>query len=208
MRCRVVLALCMFSVCVLASVADAGTVQGQKLTVFGDSVADRMQRNPVALAALNNGFTLDLQTRGCRRLVIPSCTIVGSSGTPTSLLPLVRHLGSQIGKIVVVDIGYNDTPTHYNHDLDAVMRALEKAGVKTVVWLTLRDPHRVYQAANADIFLEPKEWPGFVIADWDTYSDSHPDWFEADGIHLNYTGAAQLGLYIHSVLLHATKHDR
>src|SRR5262249_38614312 len=93
-------------------IAAAEVAQGQGVTVFGDSVADRMQRNPIALAALNEGFTLNLQTRGCRRLVAPSCTIVGSSGTPTSLLPLVRHLGHSIGKIAVVDIGYNDTPTH------------------------------------------------------------------------------------------------
>ena len=118
----------------------AGSADGPKVTVFGDSVADKMQRNPVALAALNDGFTLDLQTRGCRRLVSPSCTIVGSSGTPTSVLPLVKYLGQRIGKIVVVDVGYNDTPTHYDHDLDAVMRALQKEHVKTVVWLTLRDP--------------------------------------------------------------------
>jgi len=205
---RRLLALCVFAALASSTLATAGIAQGQKVTVFGDSVADRMQRNPVALAALNNGFTLDLQTRGCRRLVAPSCTIVGSSGTPTSLLPLVRSLGPRIGKIVVVDIGYNDTPTHYNHDLDAVMRALQKAGVRTVVWLTLRDPKRVYQASNADIFLEPKEWPGFVIADWDKYSDGHPDWFEADGLHLTELGAGHLGLFIHSVLLHATRHDR
>jgi len=188
--------------------ARAQVAQGEKVTVFGDSVADRMQRNPVALAALNDGFTLNLQTRGCRRLVAPSCTIVGSSGTPTSLLPLVRHLGHRIGKIAVVDIGYNDTPTHYNQDLDRVMRALERAGVQTVVWLTLRDPHRVYAISNADIFLEPREWPGFVIADWARFSDGHPDWFEADGTHLSYRGAAHLGLFIHSVLLHAVRHDR
>lgn len=205
---RRVFSLSVLVVLVVSSIAAAGTVQGQKVTVFGDSVADKMQRSPVALAALNDGFTLDLRTRGCRRLVAPSCTIVGSSGTPTSLLPLVRQLGRRVGKIVVIDIGYNDTPTNYNHDLDLVMRALQKAGVKTVVWLTLRDPKRVYAASNADIFLEPKEWPGFVIADWDSYSDSHPDWFEADGLHLTELGAGHLGMFIHSVLLHAVRHDR
>ena len=180
--------------------AVAAAATKAKVTLIGDSVADRMERNPVAIAALNGQFRLDLETRGCRRLVSPSCTIQGSSGPPPTVLQLVERLSQNIGKIVVVDVGYNDTPSHYDHDLDAVMRALRKLGVERVVWLTLRDPHHVYQAANADIRREPKEWPGFVIADWDSYSENHPGWFEPDGIHLNHLGAARLGEFIKSVL--------
>jgi lysophospholipase L1-like esterase len=204
---RLLVWLVAVGVLAVSSIAAAGTVQGLKVTVFGDSVADKMQRSPVALAALNDGFTLDLQTRGCRRLVSPSCTIVGSSGTPTSVLPLVKSLGPRIGKIVVVAVGYNDTPTHYDHDLDAVMRALQDQGVKTVVWLTLRDPHHVYQASNKDIKAEPKEWPQLVIADWDRYSENHPDWFYNDGIHLTPLGAGELGQFIHSALRRSAGHS-
>ena len=177
-----------------------------KVTVIGDSVADQMEHNPVALASLNDGFRLNLQTRGCRRLAAPSCTIVGSSGPPATALQVVRRFGKWLGKIVVVDVGYNDTPTHYNHDLDLVMRALKGQGVKTVVWLTLRDPSQVYEAANTDIRVEPKEWPQFVIADWDSYSANHPEWFVADGIHLTSLGAAELGQFIHSVVLRYANH--
>ena len=105
--------------------AVAAAATKAKVTLIGDSVADRMERNPVAIAALNGQFRLDLETRGCRRLVRPSCTIQGPSGPPPTVLQLVERLSQNIGKIVVVDVGYNDTPSHYDHDLDTVMRAVE-----------------------------------------------------------------------------------
>jgi hypothetical protein len=194
----------------VAAVAAAESARGAKFTLIGDSVADAMQHNPTAIATLNTGFTLDLQTRGCRRLTTQGCTIVGSSGPPPNVLQLVKRLSHRIGKIVVVDVGYNDTPAHYNHDLDTVMRALQDEGVKLVVWLTLRDPKHVYQASNADIHREPKEWPQFVIADWDAYSANHPEWFVADGIHpTRDVGATELAQFIHSELVrYAPKYAR
>jgi hypothetical protein len=203
MRRASVLALAVLLLLVGFAVAAASTKA--KVTLIGDSVADRMQRDPAAIAALDQQFKLDLETRGCRRLVSTSCTIQGSSGPPPTVLQLVQNLSQTIGKIVVVDVGYNDTPSHYNHDLDTVMRTLKHFGVKTVVWLTLRDPRHVYQASNADIKREPKEWPGFVIADWDSYSDGHPNWFEADGLHLTPPGATQLAEFIQSVLVKYAK---
>jgi hypothetical protein len=194
------------AVLTLSGVAAAQT-GAPKVTVIGDSVADKMERNPVALASLSHGYTLDLQTSGCRRLAIQSCTIFGSSGPAPNVLQLVKSLAHRIGKIVVIDVGYNDTPSHYDHDLDAVMRALRDGGVRTVVWLTLRDPDHVYRATNKDIFREPNEWPELVIADWDRYSDQHPDWFESDGLHLTSLGAGKLGQFIHTVLHRVASHD-
>jgi len=198
-----ILALAVILFAIGFAVAAAATKA--KVTLIGDSVADRMERNPGAISALNDQFRLNLETRGCRRLVSTSCTIQGSSGPPPTVLQLVNRLSQNIGKIVVVDVGYNDTPSHYDHDLDTVMRVLRKLGVERVVWLTLRDPHHVYQASNADIRREPKEWPGFVIADWDSYSENHPSWFESDGIHLTHLGAAKLGEFISSVLVHSAR---
>jgi hypothetical protein len=187
----------------LATAAAARTSQG-KVTVIGDSVADWMEHSPSALESLSNGFEVDLQTRGCRRLVAPSCVIVGSDGPAPTTLEVVKHLGHQLGNTVVVDVGYNDTPSHYNHALDTVMRALQHAGVKTVIWLTLRDPHHDYRLSNTDIEIEHKEWPQLVVADWNTYSAGHPAWFQPDGIHLTTLGAAKLGAFIHRALVRDT----
>ena len=179
-----------------------------KVTLIGDSVADQLEHSPAALASLGNGFRLDLQTRGCRRLVAMSCTIVGSDGPPPTVLQLVKMRAHRIGKIVVVDVGYNDTAARYDSDLDTVMRALQAAGVKIVVWLTLRDPEHVYKPANRAIRTKPREWPQIVVADWDGYSANHPEWFAEDGIHPTPLGVVKLGKFIHAALQRATSRTR
>ena len=134
----------------------------------------------------------------------PSCTIAGSDGPPPTALQVVKKRSRWIGKFVVVDVGYNDTAANY--DLDVVMRALQKSGVRMVVWLTLRDPDHVYQGSNKAIRTKPKEWPQFVVADWDGYSAGHPEWFVEDGIHPTPRGAAKLGQFIHATLQRARSH--
>ena len=183
---------------VFAGVASGATQA--KVTVIGDSVADAMEHSPRALANLRKGFRVKLDTRGCRRLRAPGCTIAGTSGPPPTTLQVVKRLGRSLGTIVVVNVGYNDTPERYGRDLSAVMRALEDVGVETVIWLTLRDPNRDYAASNADIRSEPKEWPQLVVADWDEHSDGHPSWFQSDGIHLTQLGAAKLAAFINDAL--------
>lgn len=205
LRVRRIAGLVVVAFAALCAVAAAQTTP-PKVTLIGDSVADQLEHSPVALASLRDGFRLDLQTRGCRRLVAKSCTIVGSDGPPPTVLQVVKKRSRWIGKIVVVDVGYNDTPAHYDHDLDTVMRALQDAGVQTVVWLTLRDPEHVYKAANKAINVKPKEWPQFVLADWDGYSARHPEWFVADGIHPTDLGVVKLGQFIHAALHRATHH--
>ena len=191
---------------VFAAVASSATQA--RVTVIGDSVADAMEHSPRALVNLRKGFRVRLDTKGCRRLRAPSCTIAGSSGPPPTTLQVVKRLGTSLGKIVVVNVGYNDTPHRYGRDLAAVMRALQQVGVKTVIWLTLRDPNRDYAAANADIRSEPKDWPQLVVADWDEYSDGQPTWFQPDGIHLTELGAAKLGRFINDALLGQAKPPR
>jgi hypothetical protein len=183
----------------------AGQTTPPKVTLIGDSVADQLEHSPAALRKLRDGFRLDLQTRGCRRLVAMSCTIVGSDGPPPTVLQLVYKRAHSIGKIVVVDVGYNDTPAHYGQDLDTVMRALDDIGVETVVWLTLRDPEHVYRPANKAIRISRKEWPNVVIADWNRYSAGHPEWFGEDGIHPTALGIVKLGHFIHAALRRATR---
>jgi ribosomal protein L25 (general stress protein Ctc) len=184
---------------VISGVATGATQA--KVTVIGDSVADAMEHSPQALQTLNKGFRVNLETRGCRRLRVPSCTIAGTDGPPPTTLELVRRRGRALGPIVVVAVGYNDTPQHYDRDLDAVMRALQQVGVKTVIWLTLRDPERDYLVSNEDIKVEPREWPQLVVADWDAFSDGRPTWFQDDGVHVTELGAAKLGEFIHRALV-------
>jgi hypothetical protein len=175
------------------------------VTLIGDSVADAMEHNPVALATLNDGFRLNLQTRGCRALVTPSCWIEGSDGPPPTALDVVKRFGRWLGTYVVVEVGYNDQPALYDHDVDTVMLAVQAAGVKTILWLTMRDPQGAFLLSNQAIRSEPKQWPQFVIADWDRYGAGHPDWFESDGFHPTELGATELGRFIHNALRRAAR---
>ena len=77
-------------------------VQKPKVTLIGDSVSDRMERNPDALASLTDGFRLNLQTRGCRTLVVTGCTIVGHTVPPPTALQVVQRFGRYLGSFVVV----------------------------------------------------------------------------------------------------------
>ncbi len=171
-----------------------------KVTIIGDSVTDRMQRNPEALAALTAGFRINLQTRGCRTLVITGCTIAGQTAPPPSALQVVQRFGRYLGRFVVVEVGYNDDSKRYRPDLDTVMRALARYRVRTVVWFTLRDPDGSHALENRVIEAAPRRWPQLVIADWKAYSANHDDWFQEDGIHPTPLGAANLGVFIHAEL--------
>jgi hypothetical protein len=186
---------------VFVLVGGAGAGPSPKVTLIGDSVADKMRPDPVAIARLNDGFRVNLQTRGCRATVTPTCVVDGYSGPPPTVLDVVNRFGRWLGKIVVVETGYNDAPEEYGSDLDAVMTALQGWHVQTVIWLTLHDPRPAYQGLNAIIRAAPKRWPQMVVADWDHYAAGHPDWFHPDGIHPTLAGAENLATFIHTALV-------
>ncbi len=184
----------------LAGTASAGQTS-PKVTIIGDSVADQMQRNPEALAALTDGFRINLQTRGCRTLGITGCTIADQTAPPPTALQVVQRFGRYLGRFVVVEVGYNDDPKRYRLDLDTVMRALARYRVRTVVWLTLRDPDGSHALENRVIETAPRRWPQLEVADWEAYSANHDDWFQEDRIHPTPLGAANLGVFIHAELV-------
>jgi hypothetical protein len=113
---------------------------------------------------------------------------------------LAKRLGPRLGRIVVVATGYNDNPYRFDRDFDKVMRTLDAEGVTRIVWLTLREAKSAYVVSNEDIEVESKEWPTLTVADWNSYSAGHSDWFEADGVHLTPTGSWALAVFIHRTL--------
>ena len=123
----------------------------------------------------------------CRRLVEPGCPAYGNDA-PESALAAVQRLGSGLGPIVVVSVGYNDRSDGYAAALDQVMRALAAAGVQHVIWVTLTEQEGVWAEINAQIRAAPARWPQLVVADWAPFTAGHA-WF-ADSPHLNYLGAA------------------
>ena len=161
----------------------AGTT---RVTLIGDSVAAALNWTPEARPILERRLDVRWEAVACRRLVAPSCR----EWAPTAL-STVRRMGRALGPIVVVDVGYNDDVRAYGMDLARMMRGLVAAGVRRVVWVTLREAGGAYRLSNAAIRAARQQWPQLVVADWDRYSRGRP-WFASDGLHLNAEGAFAL----------------
>ncbi len=129
----------------------------------------------------------------CRRLVAPSCTYLGV--TPRTALGTIRHYGTSLGKVLVIDVGYNDSSSTYRGQLNQVMRAALNRGVDGVVWVNLKAVRTDYGRINSIINRARNRWPEIYVANWNRHSQGHPGWFSPtinDGIHLTKAGAVGL----------------
>jgi putative Ig domain-containing protein len=179
--------------------AQAGTRDLQHVTVIGDSVADGMRSDNNAIPILRQGIDLDLEVAACRRVDQQSCTAEGVQ--PPNVVQLVKTMGSKLGPNVVIAVGYNDYEDQYAQNIQTALAALQAAGVKHIWWLTLRAAHHGYVNMNDDIVAAAQSHPQMSVIDWNVYSRSHPDWFQADGLHLLQPGSEAMATLIHQSLL-------
>ena len=54
----------------------------------------------------------------------------------------------------------------------------------------------LYANHNLVLYLNSINHPTLHLADWNTYSAGHPEWFGTDGIHLTAAGTMALASYI------------
>jgi len=81
------------------------------------------------------------------------------------------------------------------------MRALKGAGVRTAIWVTLRETTSNYAQSNARIRSAARRWrKSLVVADWNVYSRGMP-WFREDGLHLTPSGAMGLARLLRPLVL-------
>lgn len=106
--------------------------------------------------------------------------------------------------LVLVELGYNDTPSNFAGDIDAMMAALNARGAKQVVWVNMANIRTsngelFYPQANAALAAAPSKWSNLTVLDWDSFSDGpeRPRWF-SDGVHLTTTGQAEFALWLRS----------
>lgn len=185
---RQTLVVCLAAVLTALLWAGTATSAPPRVTVIGDSVQAAFGFSPQARTRLGAGIDLRMEARVCRRLTVASCS-GGGQGTPESALALVRRLGSSLGPVVVVNVGYNDDPGTY--DIDAMLGALRAAGVRSVVWVTLRQQRSPYATINATIRDRAAHRPWMRVADWNAAGTGRP-WFAGDGLHLSAAGASGL----------------
>jgi len=98
-----------------------------------------------------------------------------------------------LGSVLVIELGTNGTVTSDN--VDAMMQAA--AGVKRVVFVNVDVPRSWEASDNAVLAAGVARYPGAaVLADWYSLSSPHPEWFMADQVHLNPTGASAMATLI------------
>jgi hypothetical protein len=181
-----------------ATAAPRGQTKPQQVTLIGDSVADAIAQTNTAVVEVRREIALNLQVAPCRRVNGDSCPYNGVR--PPNLIQLVQSLGPALGPNVVVAVGYNDFESTFSQDVASALSALESAGARRIFWLTLRAARHPYLTMNAALEAAAANHPDLTIVDWNVYSRSHPDWFQSDGIHLNYAGAVAMATLIHKAL--------
>jgi lysophospholipase L1-like esterase len=197
----VALALAVLSVGLATSPALAK--RRPRVTVIGDSVATALDIVPAAERRLGAGLDLKLDTKVCRRLVGASCTYGGV--TPKTALQVIESRGSSLGGTVVINVGYNDGASGYAADLDRVMRALKKAHVRQVIWVTLREERSTYSATNQVIRAAARRWSNILtVADWNDWSYGQ-SWFGHDGLHLSGAGATAFAEFLRPYVVEAVR---
>ena len=165
-----------------------------KLTFIGDSKAAAINYSTKAKRLLSRGHDVRRDLKVCRRLVSQSCW-TSYDGRPRTALGVIRHHGADLGRVIVIDVGYNDTSTTYRGQLDQVVEAALDNGVRGVVWVNLKAVRPDFGRINSIINRARSRWPELYVANWNKHSDDHPGWFSptiADGIHLTKAGAVGL----------------
>ena len=112
-------------------------------------------------------------------------------------------LGQRLGPTVIMSIGYNDAFGQYQQDVDAALGELHAAGVTRVLWLTLHvtPDHTSYLAMNDAIQAAAAQDPDVTVVDWNGYASPHPEWFQADGVHLTGDGPRAMANLLHQTLV-------
>lgn len=184
-----------------ALLAGTGTAAAKRpvpVTFVGDSVAASIGYTPTAQNVLARGLRVRLDLRVCRRLATTGCSHQGS--TAPNALQAVQSLGRSLGAVLIVYVGYNESPAGYGKGIDQIMRAALRQGARGVVWVTLREERDIYRQTNVVIRTAAKRWPELHVADWNAYSQGRP-WFSSDGLHMGHAGAEGLARFLRTSVL-------
>jgi hypothetical protein len=151
-------------------------------------------------------FVLDAES--CRRTLEQSCWSREDFRPDNTVLALQRLTGD-VGQVLVVMSGYNDSSHLFDDAVDAVVAEAQRQGIAHVIWLTLRtadvsyrDPQERasidgYREDNRVLYETAEALGGYLqIADWAAHSEDRAEWFFGDGVHLTTDGVRALTSFI------------
>jgi hypothetical protein len=199
-RLRALLSTTALAVLVACATSDAAVAAAPRVTLVSDSVGGVLSWQDDARDELARGIDLRIDVRTCRRLVSDGCVYDGVR--PPSALDAIRGLGTSVGQVAVIDVGYNDAPNGFGQGIDRVMRALVDAGAGQVVWITLRERRPSWADINDQIHEAAKRWPQLTVGNWELASRGHDDWF-VDGIHMTWAGGEAFAGFLRPLVLAA-----
>jgi hypothetical protein len=169
-----------------------------QVTVIGDSVLTGVLWNERPLSILQHGLQMRLDIGVCRRLTGVSCPYEG--GNVPTVLDVVHTLGPQLGKVVLVEVGYNDDHDAFAQNVEVSINALLQAGVKKILWANLHAFAQQWLDMNAVLDAAARRHPEVTIIDWNGYSTNKWSWFQGDGIHLVDEGAVAMATLFRSAI--------
>jgi len=153
-------------------------------------------------------FNFLLDAESCRRTIETSCWSREQYRPDNAITVLEDHAG-EWGDVLVVMTGYNDSSSGFADGVEAVVQEARAQGIRSVLWLSLRtkgvdyeEPLHLangstYRDANRTLYRLADETDGFLqVADWATHAADHPEWFEADGVHLAAPGVEAVTSFI------------
>jgi hypothetical protein len=183
----------------------AGSAHATKYTFIGDSKAAGIEFSARAKRILARGHDVRRDLKVCRRLVAQSCVYNGSR--PRTALAAIQAYGTDLGRVLVIDVGYNDSSSTYAGQLNTIMRAALNRGVKGVVWVNLKAVRADYKKINRIINRAKSRWARLYVANWNKRSAGKP-WTGSDGIHLTSAGAVGLAKLVRAYIPLAARGPR
>jgi hypothetical protein len=169
-----------------------------RVTAITDSVGGILLWDHEAHTILGSGLDLDVEPLICRKLATPGC----GGAAPPSALDTASSLGPRLGRIVIVDVGYNDTTPELAAGIDPLMRVLVGNGVEHVIWVNYVEHLEVWAASNRVLAAAAARWPQLVLADWNSVALTQPGWF-VDEAHLDPVGGRNLASFLRPLVLAA-----
>jgi hypothetical protein len=168
---------------------------------YGPAIGSSTDARDIVAAS----YSLTFDAASCRRVLAPSCR--GHGVIPPTVVQTMQNNAGHLGKVVVVMDGYDDSDI--SAGVDAVLAEAARQGVERVLWLdfptnvpyhqplSTADVGPIYANHDAVLAAKAAANPMLAIAPWADYSAGHPDWFQPDGIHMNFpSGADNLARFI------------
>ena len=176
--------------------------------LMGDSTMLIMWYHPDSQGVISEAYQHVPDFESCRTIIARPCR--GRFGyAPLNVIDTMRRNEGQLGEVLVIMAGYDDS--NIETGIDVVMAEARRQGVTAVLWLTYTTETTYvgpggngfaaqYAEHNRDLYAATADYPDLHVADWNTYSAPHRDWFSADGIHMTRTGAFALAAYLRAEL--------